>query len=171
MTMDHGYRPIRWIGSKNVPAKGKFAPIRFRKGVLTNARDLLVSPQHRMLLTGWQAELLFGESEVLVAAKHLVNDSTITRVEGGEVVYYHMLFDTHEIVFAEGCPSESLHLEPQNWDWLSQDAREEILTLFPELDGADFKACGSSARMTLKSRDAMLLCMQRADTSGQRLAG
>jgi hypothetical protein len=171
MTMDEGYQPIRWIGTKRVPAKGKFAPVRFRKGVLTNVRDLLVSPEHRMLLTGWQAELLFGESEVLVAAKHLVNDSTITRVEGGDIAYYQMLFDTHQIIFAEGCPAESLHLEPHSWDWLPKDARLEILKLFPALADADFKAHGSSARMTLKSDDAMVLCMQRTETSNRRLAG
>ncbi|MCD1625756.1 Hint domain-containing protein [Seohaeicola saemankumensis] len=171
MTMDQGYQPIRWIGTKHVPATGKFAPVRFRKGVLTNVRDLLVCPQHRMLLSGWQAELLFGESEVLVAAQHLVNDGTITRIEGGDVAYYQMLFDTHEIVFAEGCPAESLHLEPQNWDRLSQVARLEILTLFPELANNGFRTHGASARMTLKARDAMVLCMQCTDTSDLRLAG
>jgi hypothetical protein len=169
-TMDQGYQPIRWIGTKQVPAKGKFAPVRFRKGVLTNVRDLLVSPEHRILLTGWQAELLFGESEVLVAAKHLVNDSTITRAEGGDMAYYQMLFDTHQIVFAEGCPTESLHLEPDSWDWLPKNAQLEILKLFPALADNDFKAHGSSARMTLESHDAMVLCMQHAETSDRRLA-
>ena len=78
------------------------APILIRKGALGNTRDLRVSPQHRMLLSGWQAEVLFGESEVLATAKSLVNDHSILREEGGEVKYFHILFDSHEIVYAEG---------------------------------------------------------------------
>ena len=60
LTMDHGYQPIRWIGSSKRAATGDLAPILIRKGALGNDRDLRVSPQHRMLLQGWQAELLFG---------------------------------------------------------------------------------------------------------------
>jgi len=56
LTMDHGYQPIRWIGSSKRPATGNMAPILIRKGALGNDRDLRVSPQHRMLLQGWQAE-------------------------------------------------------------------------------------------------------------------
>ena len=103
LTMDHGYQPIRWIGSSKRAATGDLAPILIRKGALGNDRDLRVSPQHRMLLQGWQAELLFGELEVLATAKSLLNDHSILRDEGGEVEYFHMLFDTHEIIYAEGC--------------------------------------------------------------------
>ncbi len=103
LTMDHGYQPIRWIGSTKRAATGDLAPILIRKGALGNDRDLRVSPQHRMLLQGWQAELLFGELEVLATAKSLLNDHSILRDEGGEVEYFHMLFDTHEIIWAEGC--------------------------------------------------------------------
>ena len=56
LTMDHGYQPIRWIGSSKRAATGDLAPILIRKGALGNDRDLRVSPQHRMLLQGWQAE-------------------------------------------------------------------------------------------------------------------
>ena len=55
VTMDHGPQPIRWIGSSKRPATGNMAPILIRKGALGNTRDLRVSPQHRMLLSGWQA--------------------------------------------------------------------------------------------------------------------
>jgi len=123
---------------------------------LGNTRDLRVSPQHRMLLGGWQAQMLFGDDEVLVAAKHLVNDSTILRVEGGEVEYFHMLFDTHEIVFASGAPSESFHPGQIGWGALAEEARAEILELFPELASGDFAQYGASARRSLKAYEASL---------------
>ena len=157
LTMDHGYQPIRWIGSSKRPATGDMAPILIRKGALGNDRDLRVSPQHRMLLQGWQAELLFGEHEVLATAKSLVNDHSIIRVEGGEVEYFHMLFDTHEIVYAEGAPSESFHPGEQGWKGLDQATRDEILSLFPELAEGNFESYGPSARMSLKHKEGHML--------------
>ncbi|MEZ5754841.1 MAG: Hint domain-containing protein [Paracoccaceae bacterium] len=154
LTMDHGYQPIRWIGSSIVEGKGRFAPIVIEAGTLGNARKLAVSPQHRMLLAGWQAELLFDEPEVLVAAKLLVNDQTIRTEEQAEVEYFHMLFDTHEIVYAEGAPSESFHPGHVGWGALAEAAREEILSLFPQLEAMDFSVYGPSARRSLTAPEA-----------------
>lgn len=155
-TADHGPQPIRWIGCRKVRALGDIAPILIKAGALGNRRDLKVSPQHRMLLEGWRADMLFGDQEVLVAAKHLVNDTTILQVAGGEVEYFHILFDTHEIIFAEGAPSESFHPGQQGWDALTQAARAEILTLFPEMASGDFSAFGPSARRSLKAFEAKI---------------
>ncbi|EET49218.1 type I secretion target repeat protein [Thalassobium sp. R2A62] len=157
LTMDHGYQPTRWIGSSKRAATGDLAPILIRKGALGNDRDLRVSPQHRMLLQGWQAEMLFGELEVLATAKSLLNDQTILRDEGGEVEYFHMLFDTHEIIYAEGCPSESFHPGQQGWKALDQATRDEILTLFPQLADGNFNDYGPAARMSLKHKEGKLL--------------
>jgi hypothetical protein len=156
MTLDHGYQPIRWIGSSIVEGKGRFAPIVIEAGTLGNARRLAVSPQHRMLLSGWQAELYFDEPEVLVAAKMLVNDKTIRAQEQGEVEYFHMLFDTHEIVFAEGAASESFHPGHVGWGALAEAARDEILSLFPQLEALDFTVYGPSARRSLTAKEARL---------------
>jgi Ca2+-binding RTX toxin-like protein len=156
MTLDHGYQPIRWIGSSIVEGKGRFAPIVIEAGTLGNARRLAVSPQHRMLLSGWQAELYFDEPEVLVAAKLLVNDMTIRAQEQAEVEYFHMLFDTHEIVYAEGAASESFHPGHVGWGALAEAAREEILSLFPQLEGLDFSAYGPAARRSLTAKEARL---------------
>jgi len=158
LTMDRGYQPIRWIGSSKRPATGDLAPILIRKGALGNDRDLRVSPQHRMLLQGWQAEMLFGkEEEVLATAKSLVNDHSILREEGGEVDYFHMLFDTHEIIYAEGAPSESFHPGEQGWKALDQATRDEILTLFPELGMGLNASYGPSVRTSLKHSQGQLL--------------
>ena len=157
VTMDHGPQPIRWIGSSKRPATGNMAPILIRKGALGNTRDLRVSPQHRMLLSGWHAEVLFGEREVLATAKSLVNDHSILREEGDEVEYFHMLFDTHEIVYAEGAPSESFHPGPEGWKALDEPTRNEILELFPQLANGNFDSYGPSARASLKYKEGSLL--------------
>ena len=157
LTMDHGYQPIRWIGSTKRSATGDLAPILIRKDALGNDRDLRVSPQHRMLLQGWQAEMLFGELEVLATAKSLLNDQTILRDEGGEVEYFHMLFDTHEIIWAEGCRSESFHPGKQGWKALDQATRDEILTLFPQLADGTLNDYGPAARMSLKHKEGKVL--------------
>ena len=157
LTMDRGYQPIRWIGSTKVRATGDLAPILIRKGALGNDRDLRVSPQHRMLLQGWQAEMLFGEEEVLATAKSLVNDHSILRDEGGEVEYFHILFDTHEIIYAEGAPSESFYPGEQGWKALDQATRDEILMLFPELEASDHASYGASVRASLKHGEGQLL--------------
>jgi len=148
-TMDHGLQPIRWIASRKVPALGDLAPIRIKAGAMGNARDLLVSPQHRMLLSGWKLEMLFAESQVLATAKSLVNDATIIRQQGGEVEYFHMLFDQHEIVFAEGAASESFHPGRQSVDALTDETRQEVFHLFPELR-INPDSYGPAARRSLK---------------------
>lgn len=155
-TMDHGYQPIRWIGSNKVKAEGSLAPIVIRKDTLGNDRDLKVSPQHRMLLQGWQADLMFGSNEVLATAKSLINDSTIFRLEGGEVEYFHILFDTHEIVWANGCPSESFHPGEQGMNSLEEEMQSEIYALFPELE-QNVGSYGPSARLSLKRKEATML--------------
>lgn len=140
-TRDHGMQKIRWIGSTRIMGHGEIAPIKISAGALgTNdageplpRRDLFVSPQHRMLISDWRAELMFGEKSVLAAAKHLVNDKTIRAVETGEVEYFHILFDTHEVIFAEGAPSESFYPGQQGLGVLPEEAKEEIFALFPEL--------------------------------------
>ena len=157
VTRDHGLQPIRWIQSRTVPAQDRFAPIRIRPGVVTGLeRDILVSPQHRMLFQGYRSELLFGESEVLIAAKHLVDGKDVTQDEGGMVTYIHMMFDEHEIVFAEGCASESFHPGNVGLTAVTDAAREELFTLFPGLR-SDPNGYGPTARRCLKRHEAELV--------------
>ncbi|MBE9476583.1 MAG: Hint domain-containing protein [Proteobacteria bacterium] len=156
VTKDNGLQELRWIGSRKVPAAGKLAPVMIKAGAMANNHDLLVSPQHRMVVEGWKPELLFGEREVLAAAKHLINNDTIYVQTGGDVEYFHMLFDTHQIVFANGAASESFHPGEVGMSALADDARDEIYTLFPELR-SDITAYGPSARTSLKGHEAKVL--------------
>lgn len=76
-TRDHGPQALRWIGRRKVAAKGRFAPVVIEAGTFGHHRRLIVSPQHRILLTHWMAELMFGEQKVLVAAKDFINDCSV----------------------------------------------------------------------------------------------
>ncbi len=156
LTKDNGLQELRWIGSRKVPAMDKLAPIMIKAGAMANDRDLLVSPQHRMVVEGWKPELLFGEREVLAAAKHLINNDTIYVQAGGDVEYFHMLFDKHQIVYANGAASESFHPGEEGMSALADDARDEIYTLFPELR-TDIAAYGAAARTSLKGHEAKVL--------------
>ena len=157
VTRDHGLQPIRWIGTRTVPAKGDFAPIRIRPGVLKGQEnDIVVSPQHRMLFQGYRSQLLFGESEVLVAAKHLVDGVDVTVEQRAEITYVHILFDMHEIIFAEGAASESFHPGEVGLCAVHGAAREELFALFPDLRGMP-STYGGTARRCLKKHEALLL--------------
>ncbi|MEM9437283.1 MAG: Hint domain-containing protein [Pseudomonadota bacterium] len=157
MTHDAGAQPIRWAGSRTMPAKGKFAPIRISAGALGDHRQLLVSPQHRVLIRDTLSELLFGEPEVLVSAKHLVNDRTIRPEEGGFVTYVHLLFDEHQVVFSEGLATESFLPGPQTSDCFEREVLEEICEIFPELDPETGEGYSHAARRTLKAYEAQVL--------------
>lgn len=132
-TLDHGDRPLRWIGQRQVEGQGALAPIGFARGAIGNRRTLFVSPQHRMLIAGWRAELFLGEPAVLVAASHLVNGRTIQPAPRLRVHYVHLLFDRHEVILSEGAWSESFH---PGATILSRDAalRAELAVLFPGLE-------------------------------------
>jgi hypothetical protein len=157
LTRDNGPQPIRWIGSRTVPAYGKYAPVRIGKRALLGLqRDLIVSPQHRMLFSGYQAELLFGCREVLAAAINLVDDTAITRQEGGMVTYIHLLFDQHEIITAHGALTESLHTGDGALAGLSAASRAELFNLFPALR-SDPAGYGATARRVLKQHEARLI--------------
>lgn len=133
-TRDNGFQPIRWVGMSLTRDRA----VRIKAGAMGNARDLVVSPRHRMVLEGWRLELLFDHGHVLVPAMQLVNEKTILRDEMAEVEYFHVMFDAHEIIFAEGSATESFHPDQPSMGAMDQAAREEIFTLFPELrDGAD----------------------------------
>lgn len=142
LTADGRAEPVRWIGSRRLAAPELAAdpalrPIRIAAGAFgpaRPARDLRVSPQHRVLLSGWQAELLFGQERVLVPAKGLVDDQGV-RVDQSteEVEYFHILLGRHEVILTEGLPTESFFPGPHSLAELDRPVRVELLRLFPGL--------------------------------------
>ncbi|MEQ8365157.1 MAG: Hint domain-containing protein [Roseicyclus sp.] len=138
MTQDHGFQAIRWIGATTRVVQGALRPVRIAQGALgfgLPQRDLLVSQQHRMLIRSRIAARMTGKSEILIPAKKLLGLPGITIAEDVEqVTYLHLLFDRHEIIFAEGAPTESLLPGPQALAGLGPAAEAELRALFPELE-------------------------------------
>lgn len=113
LTRDDGPQEVRWIGQTTLRAVGDFAPIVIAKGALHNENDLLVSPDHRLFIYQRQDKLGAGRSEVLVKVRHLINGDTVYRRDGGFVDYFQLLFDEHQIIYAEGIAAESLLIDPR----------------------------------------------------------
>ncbi|KNX41969.1 hypothetical protein ROTO_14370 [Roseovarius tolerans] len=159
-TLDHGLQPVRWSGQREVPGRGPMAPIEIAAGALGNWRKLVVSPQHRMLIGDWRTEMYFGQPQVLVAALHLVNGDTIRQVPRSRVRYVHLAFDQHEVVLAEGIPSESLHLGEMALGALSAAKHAELRALFPELfdvEVGDESPADAAARCCLRRWETRLV--------------
>lgn len=144
-TRDNGFQPLRWIGvshldAVDLAAKPKLLPIRIKAGALgvnMPVADLVVSPQHRVLVRSAIAQRMFGTAEVLVPAKHLTElpgidvDATVTSIS-----YHHLMFDAHEVVLSNGAESESLYPGPQALRALSAAAIAEIEAIFPGIMSA-----------------------------------
>lgn len=156
-TRDHGLQPIRWIGRRTVAAVGAHAPVAIEAGVFGAHGRLVVSPQHRILVSHWMADLMFGEDEILVAARDLVNGCSVHVLEGGDVTYIHLLFDRHEIVWSEGLTTESFLPGPQVMSSMDEGVRAEVLALFPEIDMTSHTGYGPAARAALRSYEARVL--------------
>jgi len=161
ITHDDGAQPVRWAGQRTVSAVDSFAPVHIKADTFGAHRDLLVSPQHRVLIRDSLAELLFGEVEVLVAAKDLINDSTVRIQEGGDVTYVHLLFDRHQVIFSQGLTTESFLPGPQTSHAFEQDIIDEICAIFPEIDPDTGLGYSPSARRTLRGFEARILTSQR----------
>ena len=169
-TKDNGAQEIQWIGSRRMSGARLFAmpklrPIRFRSGALGIDRpdqELLVSPEHRMLVQGDVAQTLFNASEVLVSAKHLINNSTITvDLAVREITYYHLLLPQHQIVWANGVETESFHPASTALSTLDSDDRRRLIDLFPSLE-YEPHLYGGSARRSLSASEAAILMHEAA---------
>ena len=118
-------------------------------------QDLTVSPQHRMLIGGWRAEMLFGEPEVLIAANHLTGLPGIAQIPARAVSYFHLLFDTHQLVLSNGTWSESFQPAEHSLSEMDDAQKAELFALFPNLAGPEIDY--PAARVTLKSFEAKVL--------------
>lgn len=164
LTRDHGLQRIRWIGSRRLDArilaaKPNLQPVRISAGALGDGlpiRDLLVSPQHRILLRSAIAQRMFGTHEVLVAAKQLLPlDGVDIASDVTTVEYFHIMFDRHEVIISNGAETESLYTGPQALKSLKGPALEEIFAIFPELRDPDHAV--ASARFLVSGRQARKL--------------
>jgi hypothetical protein len=165
LTRDDGPQEILWVGSKRISGARLHAfpdlrPVRVGEGALGEGRpegDLIVSPDHRLLLTGPRAQAVWGESEVLVAARDLIDDTGILRAHDlREVTYVHLLMPTHQILFANGVPAESFHPGDADLDMVPEAQRLRLLDVVPDAL-RDPEAYGPRARSVLGSFEAAAL--------------
>ncbi len=165
ITRDNGIQEIRWFGTKHLDwatlcANPHMKPVLIRKGSLGNGlpeEDMLVSPNHRMLVANDRTALYFEEHEVLVAAKHLVGARGIHAVDSAGTTYIHFMFDSHEVVLANGAWTESFQPGDFSLKGLGNAQRNEIFELFPDLRTEAGVGAYGAARKTLKKHEANLL--------------
>ena len=163
VTRDGGLQAIRWIGRKalsvaHLVVHPALRPVLFPAGALGQglpARDMRVSPQHRVLLEGARAEMLFGEAEVLVAAIHLVGYCGIRQEMTPGIDYIHVMCDAHEILCSDGIWTESFQPASRTVGAMDAAQQQEIIALFPELEISE--VAFPSARLTLKAHEARVL--------------
>ncbi|MGJ8617126.1 MAG: Hint domain-containing protein [Sulfitobacter sp.] len=168
VTRDNGVQKLRWVGRRDLSAREitqmpAHAPVLIREGALGNGapqRDMLVSPNHRMLITSQLAEVMFGEREVLVAAKHLVGLDGVDVVRADTVSYIHLMFDHHEVILADGCWAESFQPGDHSMAGIQFEQRREILELFPELADVEGLNSYAAARRLLRAHEAQLLALE-----------
>lgn len=157
LTRDNGPQPIRWIGGCDTVADGAAAPIRIDPVLLGDATaPLLVSPQHRLLWTGAQAQMLFGTDEVLVPARHLVSHPAVQVTPQPVVRYLHVMLDQHEIIYANGAPTESFFPGDAAMDALLAPVLHDLFEAFPYLR-SDPGRFGDTARLCVRGFEAAVL--------------
>ncbi len=154
LTRDNGPQEIRWIGNSTLRASGPFAPIVIRAGELANTHDLVVSPEHRLFIYQREDTLGVGRKEVLVRARNLINDTTIYRQPGGYVEYFQLLFDSHEIIYAEGIAAESLLLDESARAALMPEIEEDFHGMLPGYSPSEREEF-EVARATLQRPDTL----------------
>jgi len=164
-TKDNGAQEIVWKGSRRMTGARMFAmphlrPVRIKTGALGVERpdeELLVSPSHRMLINGHRAREMFNTSEILVAAKDLINGSTVTvDLAVREVTYVHLLLPDHQIVWANGVETESFHPANAALTTLDENDRARLLGQFPDLE-FDPHTYGGYARRNISASEAAIL--------------
>ena len=165
ITRDNGIQEIRWMGQKNLTGHElarapHLRPILIQAGSLGNGlpeHDMLVSPNHRVLVNNDKTALYFEEREVLAAAKHLTGIEGVDEVGTLGVSYIHFMFDQHEVVLSNGAWTESFQPGDYTLQGIGNAQRTEILELFPELKTQEGLKDYQSARRSLKKHEAQLL--------------
>ncbi|MEO9824277.1 MAG: Hint domain-containing protein [Paracoccaceae bacterium] len=165
ITKDNGTEEVLWVGNRNVSGARLYAmpdlrPVRIRENALGAGRpggDLIVSPDHKMLVEGDAARALWGEAEVLVAARDLIDGSGVTRdMAAKSVTYIHLMLPDHHVLVANGVETESFHPAAARLDAIAEEQRLRLYDVMPELE-FDTNCYGAPSRRVLTRAEAALL--------------
>lgn len=163
MTLDHGAQHVRWVGQRHISVQEaeitpKVRPISIKAGALgpgVPSQELLVSRQHRFLIRSVIAARMFGVSEVLVSAKDLLAIEGVDEVISNErISYHHILFDRHEILFANGAEAESIYLGAQTKVLFGKDKFSEMCLRIQRVDIASDGNTLRGARQMVQGKTA-----------------
>lgn len=164
-TADNGLQPLKWMGSRHITrarlhVAPHLAPIKISKdafGPGLPMADMWVSPAHRFLLRSKRFNNAYGESEVLAPASGLDNGTSITTDKHlKDTQYVHLLFDEHQVIFAENVPTESFFPNPETLMALEPAARQQVFDNLPELKDHPF-SYSPTARLTLQAQEVKSL--------------
>ena len=141
ITRDNGVQKVAWVGKKEITGaqmtkSHHLKPVMIKAGALGNGlpeRDMMVSPNHRMLVSSKLTQLYFEENEVLAPAKHMIGAAGIQIIDAIRLTYFHFMFEGHQAVLANGTWTESFHANDFSLKAVGNSQRNEIFELFPEL--------------------------------------
>jgi len=113
----NGPLPVKWVGRQTFKRHSpswhwSVAPIRIARFALTDEyphRDLYLSPKHCLFIDGY-----------LIAVEWLVNGRSIalaTMHDREAIDYFHLELESHEVIFAEGTPAETLQVTNDREDF------------------------------------------------------
>lgn len=165
ITRDNAYQRLIWVGRQDLRSEELtllpyLQPILIRKDAIDTGvpnRDVLVSPNHRILIRSNRAASEFGHKEVLVAARDLTCIRGVDRVQTQEVSYIHLLFERHELIMSDVLWTESLQLGPRAISGLGRQGQEKIRELFPKLEGYTSRDTYQQVRRCLSSDEVRMI--------------
>jgi hypothetical protein len=165
ITRDTGIQEVLWIGRCDMPseelvAKKHLRPVLIRQGALGNnlpERDMMVSPQHRVLIANDKTILYFNEPEVLISAKYLTDMEGINVVDVLHTTYIHLMFGQHEVILSDGIWTESFQPGQMSLASVGDMSRKEIFEIFPELATKTGIDSYLTARRSLKKYEAKVI--------------
>ena len=152
LTRGRGAQPVRHVINRTVRAVGAFAPVAIPKGSLGNANDLVVSQHQRLFLYQRGTARIVETAEMLVRARDLVDGETVLIRKGGFADYVSLVFDDHEVIYAECIPAESLLVNEATRHQLPEDARAEL----GELQQDHLRATEATSEAFAKARRSIL---------------
>ncbi|WP_439155228.1 Hint domain-containing protein [Yoonia sp.] len=172
MTVDDGPQPLIWATSSHHVWPGsdeKFKPVQIKAGALGDGLphcDLIVSPQHHILLRTPHCADSFGQPEVIAPAKGLTGLAGVRHMKGKkDVTYFHLMLDRHALLWAGGIASESFYPGPTAIKMLNDAQRAALFALFPALQDNPETGYGPTVRHKITRRQAETLVSQISDSA------